>query len=264
MIYTLADVSIASQLISKESPELGAHIYLNNDDAKLKYAFILDEASELNLDRKSRILEVGAGDGHISRLLARKYGCKIDAVDISRRRYVLDRPPRPIGIPRRMLGNFKRWLGSVAKVNYIVNDCSQYLSLKGSESYDLIIDGCSVIHFHETLVSKQEEYSDFLTRDYSNIFRILKKGGAFITATDVSLDSSSPHDEIFYLGHLELKEKLTAVGFELAELDGALTKDLPTERPYSQVLEWPYLRVVMDSRKEPYVLGVAGITAHKV
>jgi SAM-dependent methyltransferase len=260
---TFNDVANASKLISSESPKLGAHVYLNNDDAKLKYSYLLIESGKLGLNKDSLVLEVGAGDGHISRLLARKYGCKVEAVDIVRRRYVLDRPPRLSGFPRRFVGNLRRWIWALNKVHYIVGNCSEFLRSQQTEKYDLIIDGCSVIHFHETSVSNQNDYLTNLMLDYSNIHRILKESGTFITATDIAATSSSSEPSVFLLTEDEMKGVLTKVGFELISTDESKSETVPGQEFVMDILNHPYLRVKLNSEKRPYLVGVSGLTARK-
>ncbi len=263
MILSLNDVAKASMLISSESPKLGAHVYLNNDDAKLKYSYLLIEAGKLGLNKDSLVLEVGAGDGHISRLLARKYGCKVEAVDIVRRRYVLDRPPRLSGIPRRLVGNLRRWIWTLNKVHYIAGNCSDFLRSQQSEKYDLIIDGCSVIHFHETSVSDPNDYLTNLMLDYSNIHRILKESGIFITATDIAVSGSSPEKSVLLLKEDELEGALTKVGFELISTDESKSETVLGREFAVDILNHPYLRVKLDSDRKPYLVGVSGLTARK-
>jgi SAM-dependent methyltransferase len=262
MIFTLGDINDAASFISSRSSKLGAHVYLNNEDAKLKYSYLLREASKLGLNKDSRVLEVGAGDGHLSRYLARAYGCKVDAVDIVRRRYILDRPPRPSGIPKRVFGNLRRWLGSTSKVHYAVTDCSEFIRIASSNSYDLVIDGCSVIHFHETQVSNKNEYSSFLSKDYSNILRILKSGGCFVTATDVAFEDTGARVGIYLQTEQENRKLLAGVGFEFNDSELATSKTRVPSIIDKQLNEY-FLRVKATSFGEPYLVAISGLNANK-
>jgi len=263
MNLTFNDVAKASKLISSESSKLGAHAYLNNDDARLKYSYLLNESSQLGLNRNSLVLEVGAGDGHISRILARKYGCRVEAVDIVKRRYVLDRPPRSSGIPRRFAGNIRRWFWAFNKVHYSVGNCSQFLKAQKSEKYDLVIDGCSVIHFNEMFVSNRQDYLTSLMLDYSNIHRVLKVGGRFITATDVAVASTPRQPGVLLLRDDELQTVLSKVGFEFFSPDVKKTETSLAHELDIDKLNQAFLRVKLGSNNEPYLVGVAGLTGHK-
>ena len=77
---------------------LGRHEHYSKFDAQIKYAYIISRVMELELASTNApvVIEIGAGDGHLARSVSRLLKLKVLAVDIQRRRFILERPRRPL------------------------------------------------------------------------------------------------------------------------------------------------------------------------
>lgn len=139
-------------------------------------------AKKGQIDGKTHVLDVGCGYGATSRYLAKKYEAILTAVTVSKNQWQYARSHDPESTnPRYILEDFLR-------------------NTFHSASYDVVIS----IESSEHMVDKEKFFSE--------IFRLLKPGGRFVTCAWLSKDNPTPWEVKHLLEPICTEGRLPSLG----------------------------------------------------
>lgn len=222
------------------------HWHYNILEAVVKNAYIAQQAQILSNRKKiSSILDLGCGNGHVARFLAKTHRTRVIGFDL--------------GVnPTIQAINFKFNLKSLIK-NYncrttlVKSDHKNFL-LKNKKKYDLIIDNCSVTHFDTNACGKSNSGWNYIAE---NLKTHLNIDGAFITATDVSTGVFSNE----FCSEEGIKETFQNFGWDLQNQDQIFKSE-----QYMQISKWfsefsknKFLRVPPPNTLDKGALGISGM-----
>lgn len=154
-------------------------------DARVKYGFIWDALSSRQLGKN--VLDIGAGDLHFTTLIAREFrGKTVLGVDSVEPRLVWDRPAPWRHGPKMIWRAVRSSVQRLVTIKFIKSDALDFLSRSNSESFDVVIDACSLTHFDPFRMEYAGKSANRgVIRGLREVHRVLKVGGLFVSATDV-------------------------------------------------------------------------------
>ena len=215
--------------------------YPKNKNISEKEAQVLMQdliGEKLNLSNSMKVLDAGCGRGIVATYLSNKFGCHIEAIDIT---------PMLVEEARTKTRNL-----NVQNVNFSLMD---YSHMNFSNNY------FDAIYTLETLC-----HSADVSKTLKEFYRVLKKGGkvALFEYTIAEDDEFSTHETdmlrkvikgtategLFKFRHGKFQNLLMEVGFKNVEVSNITENILPSLNRLRKYLLIPYIFVKMSNSHE--------------
>lgn len=235
----------------RKNTEFEFHWHYNILEATIKNAYIFQKILE-NLDQRKplHILDLGCGNGHVSRNLHKITGANVIGIDPS-----VSNRIKWINF-RRLIRHSKKFNNPVKLLKMNHEEFFKNYKFK-SNLFDLIIDNCSVTHFDTRktdLVNKGWE-------DVSmNAKRLLKSGGSLISVTDVCGIGEKNSE---FLDPNDLLNFLRNDGWKLSQINdfSEPSEWIQYDKYFSNLKDSTFLRLPPMKTLENGLLGIIGFIA---
>ncbi len=164
-------------------------------DAVWKWSKILKSFDDFFSEDKSinlKILDVGGGLSFLH-LYFSQFGevTNVDILGFEKTWF----PTDDSGIYKNATIHAKT-LKNKKNIKYVKNDFFDYIKSVNDEYFDLVIDGCSIIHFDRKFFSRKEFSIESVGKEIS---RTLKENGKFFTSTHIAHPNSFEYRDMFYI-----------------------------------------------------------------
>jgi len=230
----------------RKENDIWFHWHYNITEAVVKNAYIAQQVNHFADGQDIfSILDLGCGNGHVSRFLAKTQQCKVVGFDIG-----VTSKIQKLNLKFNLKSKFK---GYNCKTTLFKANHNEFFS-KNKIKFDLIIDNCSVTHFDTSKSGKSNVGWNYVAKNMKNH---LKFNGAFITATDVSSGLSS-NEFCFEAGIIET---FNENGWELINKDVIYKSQtyLGLNKIFSGFSDDEFLRVPPPGTLDGGALGVTGM-----
>lgn len=194
-MFTLSQQAAGVETFRELGTSLSSHVSYGFADAQIKYSYLISTVLSKHPDTTIKLLDLGCGDGHIAQTFANIGYNNVVGVDRARPRLIKNRPGRVRDFYpylKRTVRNFSLLLLK-PRFQFIKADALSFLSSQASESFDVVIDACSMTHF-DTKASLNPDLpgvNNGFAIALTEIYRVLKPGGRLISAMDVLVESTN-------------------------------------------------------------------------
>ena len=190
------------RVVNEKWPDRYPHPDLwGRPDAMLKWFSIIEEFEALISDNNQTVIDLGAGLSPIVHYLA-DLGNTVTGVDIGHVDHLIKQ--------------------SLAKM--VLKDAWVFLDELEPNSIDVFIDSCAVTHF----LDHGKSYKDQWGNCFERVYKSLKSGGIFITATDVCLNKIDGE----FIDPLEIIQKANNNNLALATKFNLKNSHAPDQCPF--------------------------------
>ena len=224
--------------------------HYNICESILKNGFVCQQIGMKSLKKDEILLDLGCGNGHLSRTISRLYQMHCIGFD----------PKLNLKIRiQNFKFNFKNSiLGNSGRVRLYKKDYKQFVKKFGLSKFTIIIDNCSVTHFEPGKYGSINNGWGLLVEDLSTQMR---PNSIFICATDVVIGNRINSEFCYEKDLLEYFEKsFDILNKNMINIDDEFYK---IESHYSEILNFNFKRVPPPNTVEGQALGILGFVAKR-